>query len=161
MLAGLCGLAASPRASLAAETSPGIAITVDDFNLADTPLMSALDRDEAIRSTFRRHGLRAAGFVAGKYVDSQLCPHVLTAWSREGHVLGNHSFSHAYYGGRDPAGEMADILKCEPLLEPYSGFQKLFRFPFLAEGRTAEGRDTLPRDNQDASSATIRMREPI
>jgi beta-lactamase class D len=38
---------------------------------------------------------------------------------------------------------MADILKCEPLLSNYSGFRKLFRFPYLAEGKTREGRDRM------------------
>ena len=38
---------------------------------------------------------------------------------------------------------MADILRCEPLLTPYSSFRRLFRFPYLAEGKTAAGRDAL------------------
>lgn len=129
--------------SQAAERGPGIAITVDDFNLADTPLMSGLERGAQIRSHLRRHGRKAAGFVAGKYVDEDRSPKVLGAWSDEDHILGNHSFSHKYYGGKNPLGEMSDILRCEPLLKPYSGFQKIFRFPFLAEGNTAEGRDRL------------------
>lgn len=143
VLGALSGAASLPRSSWAAETTPGIAITVDDFNLADTPLMTALDRDAAIRSALRRHDVRAAGFVAGKYVDTERSPGVLAAWSQDGHILGNHSFSHNYYGGRDPIGEMDDILKCEPLLTPYPGFRKLFRFPMLAEGKTAQGRDNL------------------
>ena len=122
---------------------PGLAITIDDFNLADTPLMSGPVRDDAIRKTLRRHGVKAGGFVAGKYVDAERSPRVLAAWSEDGHLIGNHSFSHPYYGGRDPSGEMADILKCEPLLTPYPGFRKLFRFPYLAEGKTAAGRDAM------------------
>lgn len=38
---------------------------------------------------------------------------------------------------------MANILKCEPLLSGYSGYRKLFRFPYLAEGNTVEGRDEM------------------
>ena len=143
MIGTLGTLAAAPLRSEAGDRAPAIAITIDDFNLADTPLMSGLERDTAIRSALRRHGVKAAGFVAGKYVDADRSPKVLAAWSDEGHILGNHSFSHSYYGGRDPLGEMADILRCEPLLTPYAGFRKLFRYPFLAEGNTAEGRDRL------------------
>lgn len=143
MMGALGALATTARPSRAAERTPGIAITIDDFNLADTPLMSGLERDAAIRAALRRHGVKAAGFVAGKYVDAQRSPAVLGAWSDEGHILGNHTFSHGYYNGRDPLGEMADILRCEPLLTPYPGFRKLFRYPFLAEGNTAEGRDRL------------------
>ena len=143
VLGALSALAVPPEPARAAETTPGVAITVDDFNLGDTPLMSALDRDLAIRAALRRHGVTAAGFVAGKYVDADRNPRVLAAWSQDGHILGNHSFSHTYYSGRDPIGEMDDILKCEPLLTPDPGFRKLFRFPMLAEGRTVQGRDNL------------------
>ena len=145
LLAAGVAMAMAPRSAAAgaAGPGPGIAITIDDFNLADTPRLTGLDRDAAIRRALGRHAVKAAGFVAGKYVDAERSPRVLAAWSDEGHILGNHSFSHPYFGGKDPAGMMADILKCEPLLTPYAGFRRLFRYPYLAEGRTAEGRDAL------------------
>lgn len=105
--------------------------------------MTGRERDTAIRYALKRHRIKAAGFVAGKYVDTALSPAVLTAWSDDGHIIGNHSFSHRYFSGADPDGLMDDILKCEPLLSPYIGFRRLFRFPFLAEGKTAGGRDKM------------------
>ncbi|MDV6330081.1 polysaccharide deacetylase family protein [Asticcacaulis sp. 201] len=122
---------------------PGVAITVDDFNLADDVIMSGEARDGRIRKALADYGIAGAGFVAGKYVDADVAPRVLAAWSAGGHILGNHTFSHAYYSGADPSAYMADILKCEGLLTPYAGFRKLFRYPFLAEGKTAQGRDAL------------------
>lgn len=146
----LGGLAALPLTACATAApaqmrGPGIAITVDDFNLADDPVMSGEARDGRIRQALADHGIKGAGFVAGKYVDGDIAPRVLDAWSAGGHILGNHSFSHKYYGGDDPDGYMADILRCEALLTPYPGFRKLFRYPFLGEGKTAEGRDALRR----------------
>jgi peptidoglycan-N-acetylglucosamine deacetylase len=122
---------------------PGLAITIDDFDLSDTPLLTGEARDTAIRATLKRHGVKAAGFVAGKYVDGTLSPRVLRRWSSDGHLIGNHSFSHRYFGGDDPDAFMADILKCESLLSGYAGFRKLFRFPYLSEGKTAAGRDAM------------------
>ena len=144
----LTGLAALPLAGCATlgheeKRGPGIAITVDDFNLADDPAMSGEARDDHIRKALSDHGVKAAGFVAGKYIDAEVAPRVLKVWSDEGHILGNHTFSHKLYSGADPAGYMDDILRCEALLEPYPGFCKLFRYPFLAEGKTASGRDAL------------------
>ncbi|WP_431358005.1 hypothetical protein [Sphingomonas glacialis] len=52
--------------------------------------------------------------------------------------MGNHSFSHQYFTGKNPEGLMADILRCEALLSDYPDFRKLFRFSFLAAGQTAE-----------------------
>lgn len=145
LLTGLCAL---PLASCATVKSartgePGVAITVDDFNLSDDVRLSGEARDTAIRQALANHGIKGAGFVAGKNIDADLAPRVLNAWSADGHILGNHTFSHTYYAGDDPAGYMADIRTCEALLTPYSGFRKLFRYPFLGEGKTAEGRDTL------------------
>lgn len=125
--------------------SPSIAVTIDDFDLTNTPLLSGKDRDTAIRSALRRHGVKAGGFVAGKYVDDELSPRVLARWSDDGHIIGNHTFSHRYYSGQNADALMNDILKCEALLAGYSGFRKLFRFPYLAEGKTAEGRDAIRR----------------
>lgn len=124
-------------------TTPGLAVTIDDFDLADTPLMSGEVRDAAIRECLKRYGVQAAGFVSGKFIDPELAPRILQNWSDEGHIIGNHTFSHAYFSGADPAGFMKDVLRCEPLLSGYAGFRKLFRFPYLAEGRTAEGRDAM------------------
>jgi peptidoglycan-N-acetylglucosamine deacetylase len=144
LLAASLAMAFAPRSVHASPSAgPGLAITIDDFNLSDTPRLTGPERDTAIRKALARHRVKAAGFVVGKYLDGERSARVLTAWSDEGHILGNHSFSHAYYGGKDPAGMMADILKCEPLLTPYAGFRRLFRFPYLAEGNTAAGRDAL------------------
>ncbi len=144
----LLGMASMPLAGCATlagvrAEAPGVAITVDDFNLADDVRTSGEARDARIRGALADYGITAAGFVAGKYVDADLSPRVLKAWSADGHILGNHTFSHTYYSGNDPSSYMADILKCEALLTPYSGFRKLFRYPFLAEGKTTEGRDAL------------------
>jgi peptidoglycan/xylan/chitin deacetylase (PgdA/CDA1 family) len=122
---------------------PGIAITMDDFDLTDTPLLTALERDHRIRGVLARHGIKAAAFPAGKFVHGAVSDEVLRSWSSEGHIIGNHSFSHSYYGTNDPDEYMADILKCEALLSGYSGFRKLFRYPYLAEGQTAQARDAL------------------
>ena len=138
------GLASALSAAAPAiGAAPGLAVTIDDFDLTDTPLMTAWERDRAIRRALRRHGIRAAGFVVGKYVTGDTAPRVLAAWSDERHLVGNHSFSHGYYSGRDPAATMADISRCETVLAATPAFAKLYRFPFLAEGDTAPARDAL------------------
>lgn len=133
----------SPLRSARGGRAPGIAVTIDDFDLSNTPLLTGEDRDTAIRAALKRHQVKAGGFVAGKYVDGEISSRVLSAWSDGGHIIGNHSFSHKYFSGENPDGLIADIMKCEPLLSGYSSFRKLFRFPYLAEGKTLEGRDKM------------------
>jgi peptidoglycan/xylan/chitin deacetylase (PgdA/CDA1 family) len=143
-LGGLLGLSIAPSVAAARPRAPGLAVTIDDFDLSDSQLLTGAERDRSIRASLSRHSIQAAGFVAGKYVQSPLGEEVLASWSNDGHVIGNHSFSHRYYGSSTSVDAyMADILKCESLLSRFSGFRKLFRFPFLGEGRTAEAREAL------------------
>lgn len=46
-----------------------------------------------------------------------------------------------------------DILRCEALIKDYRNFRRLFRFPYLKEGKTAEQRDRSP--DQDFPSNQI------
>lgn len=143
VLGGLLAIGAGAPLRAAPSVRPRLAVTIDDFDLSDTALLTAIERDRQIRATLSRHRIKAAGFVAGKYVHEPISSEVLGSWSSEGHIIGNHSFSHTYYGADDPDAYMTDILKCEALLSGYPGFRKLFRYPFLAEGKTAEARDSL------------------
>ena len=122
-MGGIIGLGAASAVRAAAPRRPALAVTIDDFDLADTPLVTGAERDRRIRATLAKHRIKGAGFVAGKYVNGPVADEVLGAWSRERHILGNHSFSHKLYGAGDPDAYMADILRCEALLKPYAGFQ--------------------------------------
>jgi peptidoglycan/xylan/chitin deacetylase (PgdA/CDA1 family) len=106
LLAGFAALGAMAthpsRAATRGRRAPGIAVTIDDFDLSDTALMSGEARDTAIRAALKRHKIKAGGFVAGKYVDGKLSPRILSAWSEDGHIIGNHSFSHPYFSGKSP-----------------------------------------------------------
>lgn len=123
--------------------APRIAITIDDFDIQDTPLLSGEARSQAILAALDRFGVQAAGFPAGKLVDSESGARYLRDWSAAGHILGNHSYSHPRFERLDSAAAVAELLKCESLLSPYRTFRKMFRFPFLAEGATGEERDRL------------------
>ena len=124
--------------------APALAVTIDDFNMADGPLLSGERRHAAILAALDRHGVKAAGFPAGRFVDSPEGSRHLAAWAEQGHLICNHTYTHPNYSTRaDPAAMMADVIRAEPLLTRHSTFAKLFRFPYLAEGRTAEVRDGM------------------
>jgi peptidoglycan/xylan/chitin deacetylase (PgdA/CDA1 family) len=122
---------------------PAVAVTIDDFEIKDTPLLSAQARHDAVLDALDRHRLKAAGFPTGKFIDSEAGADALRAWSEAGHLVGNHSYSHSYFGGASPDALMQDVLRAEALLRRYPTYRKLFRFPYLAEGRTIEGRDQM------------------
>lgn len=125
--------------------SPSIAITIDDFAQNDNALLKYEEADDIILQSFAQAGIKAAGFPAGKHIKNERGFASIEKWSRAGHLIGNHTFSHKYYNGGNSEATMEDILRCEEILNQYTGFQKLFRYPYLAEGNSLEGRAALKR----------------
>lgn len=134
--------AAHGRASSAVE-GPRFAVTIDDFQMADGPLLDGAAKHHAILTALDTVGIQAAGFVAGRHVDSEDGRMRLAEWVEAGHAIGNHTYSHAYYGGADPADLGEDIDRTARLMQGYATARPWFRFPYLAEGRTAEARDGM------------------
>jgi peptidoglycan-N-acetylglucosamine deacetylase len=127
----------------AAAGKPQVSITMDDFNVFDIPQLSGAARNQAILDALRQFNLRAAMFVAGKFVDDEKNMALLKAWNADKHLIGNHTYSHRYYPNIKFEEYADDILRNEALLKDLPRYRKLFRFPFLKEGKTAEQRDRM------------------
>lgn len=127
-------------------TRPQIAITIDDPHLNATPLLTPDERNSRILKALRKHSdLKAALFVSGKNIDSAAGSKLLDSWNIDGHLIGNHSYSHSYYpSSKISFGQYSeDIIRAEILLKNYPNFKKFLRFPFLKEGNTLEKRDNM------------------
>jgi peptidoglycan/xylan/chitin deacetylase (PgdA/CDA1 family) len=122
---------------------PQVAVTMDDFNIYDTPTLSGEARNRAILDALDRYNLRAGAFVAGKYVDNEKNLPLVGAWDERGHMIGNHTYAHGNYPSADFAKYTEDILRNEALLKRFKRFRKFLRFPYLKEGKTAEQRDRM------------------
>jgi peptidoglycan-N-acetylglucosamine deacetylase len=130
----------------ALKDAPQVSITMDDFSWADAPKLKAEERNSAILKALREHGdLKAALFVKGKNVDNERGRRLLHAWDEAGHTIANHSYSHRQYNSPEVGFDdyAQDILRGEAVLKDAKNFRKIFRFPFLKEGETAEKRDRL------------------
>ena len=68
-----------------------VAVTLDDFNVFDTPSLSGEARNEAILDALGKHKLRAVMFVAARYVEEAGKMRLLRRWDERGHLIGNHS----------------------------------------------------------------------
>ena len=115
-----------------------IAVTMDDFNLGFNIRLNPRERNERILDTLAKHKHKAAGFVTGRFVDSVFGDEVVKAWSNAGHLIGNHSYTHLNSSDEDTEIVKSDILKNHDLLSKYPSYEKIFRFPFLAEGGSSE-----------------------
>jgi peptidoglycan/xylan/chitin deacetylase (PgdA/CDA1 family) len=144
VLAGM--LAATAGFARAAEAGGSeVAITIDDLdvNADDTPRLNLEERNIAILQTLRRHRLQAALFVCGMRVDNEVGQRHLREWGRQGHLIGNHTYSHIPYSTTTFEKFSADTLRCEALISGVHGFRRIFRFPALKEGATREQRDRM------------------
>lgn len=147
VLAGLAlGAAATAAMPARAEEGPRFAVTVDDFRFEDGPLMTGFARHRAILDALSAARVQAAGLITGKHVANTAGQLHLGAWSEAGHAIGNHTFNHAYHGGSAPPDLGPDIDRCAQFLPRTRGLRPWFRFPYLAEGRTAEFRDRMRAD---------------
>ena len=81
-----------------------------------------------VLDALRRHGARAVFFVVGSRVHR--APELLQRILDEGHVLGNHSYTHDREAMSGLARYRADLQRCQDIVESSTGFRPtLFRPP--------------------------------
>lgn len=120
-----------------------IAITMDGPQTNNSPLMSGKAIDKSILSALNKHQLKIVLFVEGKKLESKDGQALLKRWEAAGQVFGNHTYSHRNLNEVPEQGDEVDTLRNEKILSSYSNFKRIFRFPFLKEGDTAEKRDAF------------------
>jgi peptidoglycan/xylan/chitin deacetylase (PgdA/CDA1 family) len=121
------------------------------FTWDDLPAHSALPLGETrvdighklIAAMKAAHMPPVYGFVNGVAIEREpASAPMLKDWRDAGFFLGNHTWSHMNLNTSSLADWEADLLKNEPVLEKYAGNTDWhwLRYPFLAEGDTAEKR---------------------
>jgi peptidoglycan/xylan/chitin deacetylase (PgdA/CDA1 family) len=120
-----------------------IALTFDDLPAHDPlpPGETHLATNKAILKALAEAKAPATGFVNGARVETEpATAEVLAAWRAAGHPLGNHTWTHRRLTAADATAFEAEIVRNETLLKPLGDGWRWFRYPFLAEGETAEVR---------------------
>lgn len=134
-LTGLAALSACGDGRSSQTHQKRMAITIDDFNVGFDIGLSQKDRHENILRAFDAVGHKAAGFVTGSFVNSAWGQEVVLDWLARGHVIANHTWTHAHANKTDKATYLADIRKNQNYLNTLPGTSTYFRFPFLDDGR--------------------------
>ncbi len=139
----LIALAGSVVARAAAEEKPRIAITMDDLNWHAIPEAIRPEVNRRLLQTLDRNQVRAALFVIGEHGDTPVGRPIVREWSRRGHMIGNHTWSHRWIDGVPVEQFGQDMLRCDAFVRQFSTFRPYFRFPMLKEGGTRERRDWM------------------
>lgn len=99
---------------------PVVALTFDDGPVEETT--------GAVLDALQRHHASGTFFVLGQRAENQ--PELVRRMIREGHEVGNHSYSHANYNRLKTPAQMEDIFRTNQIIESVSGQPvRLFRPP--------------------------------
>lgn len=124
-----------------------IAFTFDDGpRLAQTPLMSPAERNQAMLDALAKHGVQAALFVTlGNGADKPEGLKLARAWGAAGHAIGNHTVTHPDLHKAEVtlAQYEQEVRDCDAVIRELPGYRKWFRYTFLREGNTPEKRDGM------------------
>jgi peptidoglycan/xylan/chitin deacetylase (PgdA/CDA1 family) len=136
-------LAALAGSVLRAEEKSRVAITMDDLNWHAIPEAMRAQADERLLGALERHKVRAALFVIGENGDTPEGRPIVQEWSKRGHIIGNHTWSHRWIDSMPEEQFGADMLRCDAFVHQFPTFRPYFRFPALKEGGTRERRDWM------------------
>ncbi|TYP57384.1 polysaccharide deacetylase family protein [Thermosediminibacter litoriperuensis] len=92
-----------------------------------------------ILDVLKQHNVKATFFLIGKR--AELFPGVVKRMVREGHVVGNHTWSHPNIMKMDNKAMVQEIMKAEEVLSKLAGYRPaLFRSPYgsIDEARVKE-----------------------
>jgi peptidoglycan/xylan/chitin deacetylase (PgdA/CDA1 family) len=154
-------LFAAPRLQGGATTQAPVAaramaLTFDDLPYVDVgahQLSKAQRVTDKILDVLARHQAPAVGFVnegkvhAGGETDARIA--LLQQWVDRGHVLGNHTYSHADLNATTVRGYETDITKgavvVNRLMSPHQPSPMFFRHPYTHAGDTAAKKEAIER----------------
>lgn len=88
-----------------------------------------------ILETLKKHHVHVIGFVVGSRINKHNRP-LLDRFIAEGHLIGNHTFTHPDLNSTSIKWYETDIAECRKAITPWTGTVKYFRYPFLFEGST-------------------------
>lgn len=131
------------KSLLPAQTSaerPKISFTFDDGNTGDMPGYPFRVWNELLLKNLEQAGVQAIFFATGNNKTDEKGRFLLKSWNDAGHTIANHTFSHPNYNSNKISfiDFKTELLKTDTIISQYSNYRKLFRFPYLKEGNTAE-----------------------
>lgn len=142
-------------------SQPTISFTFDDGQTTDMPGYTFEQWNKMLLDHLDHEKVKAVFFVTGFNKTDNKGQFLLKSWSDKGHKIGNHSFSHPNYNSSKISFKKFrdEFYKTDSIINKYSSYIRLFRFPYLKEGETKEKVDQfrilLKENNYNNGSVTI------
>ena len=124
---------------------PAISFTFDDGTLQDRGNFKLEDWNNMLLSSLDDANIKAVFFVNTKDKSGDKGQFLINSWNNKGHKIANHTYSHPNFNSKknSAAKFKEELLKADSLISNYSNYTKLFRFPYLKEGRGQEKVDSI------------------
>jgi peptidoglycan-N-acetylglucosamine deacetylase len=124
---------------------PVVAFSFDDGNTRDILNYKGDVWNAMIIDQLKKYNLQAILFVQGRWLDNETGKAFLQKWNDAGNLIANHTYGHLDYN--DSAMTCItyskEIQRCDSLINGYSNYRKIVRFPFLRAGNTVAKRDSM------------------
>lgn len=124
-----------------------VSFTFDDGpTVGPTPLMTPVERNDAILSHLHDKGVQAMFFVTlANGADRPEGRALLKRVSDAGQLIANHTVTHPDFNADTTTldGFAREILACDEVVRVLPGYRRFVRFPYLREGATTSKRDGI------------------
>jgi peptidoglycan/xylan/chitin deacetylase (PgdA/CDA1 family) len=122
----------------------GVALTFDD-GLDPRSQPEAAAWNAAILKALDGADVTSMILPACRVTESAAGLELVKAWGLAGHAIGNHTWTHPNLSSASVSAQdfIADVERCDRVLNTLPGWSPRLRFPYLKEGATMEKRDAL------------------
>lgn len=130
---------------LFAQDQKQIAITLDDLPTLSHGLISQAEQTvyfNRILKILEKYKIKSTGFVVGQSV-SDKNKSLIKSFIKQGHSIGNHTFSHPDLNKTSCRYYINNIKKNQNLISNFNIKHKYFRYPMLHRGDSKEKRDSI------------------
>jgi len=96
-------------------------------------------------SHLEKENVNAVFFVTGRNKLDRKGQYLLKTWNDSGHKIANHSFTHPNFNSEKNSAAIFEneLLKTDTVISKFSNYTKLFRFPYLKEGKSKSKVDSI------------------
>ena len=128
------------NAQKVSNNKPKISFTFDDGQTNDIGRFKLEFWNQMLLDNLHKHHLKAILFSSGANKLSEKGKYVLETWNNAGHLIANHTFTHANFNSKNTSLESfkRELIQNDSIIRNYSNFVPYFRFPYLKEGNTSE-----------------------
>ena len=127
------------------QSKPLVSFTFDDGNTSNLAGFQFEEWNKMILLHLEKENLKAVFFVTCRNKSNKKGRFLLKSWDENGHKIANHSFSHPNFNSDKNTSKVfeSELIKTDLIISKLSNYTKLFRFPYLKEGRNQAKVDSI------------------